>query len=235
MMTLRFSPRVDERVKQWRLRRKGESGTITLKACARPELTMPKQVDHDRRRAEIIEATWRLIAERGIDGTTMRAISTTLGMANGALKHYFPDKNAILRAAFTHVFDNTNARIAARLDGATGLAALRIFCCEAVPAEDTTLLEARVVIPFWQHALADTDLESVFVEAMTVWREQIRQLLTQARADGSVRTAKPDEVITEQLLAILSGVQALGTLTPAVTTPAMLHRMIEAFLDDLTR
>ncbi|MFC7344380.1 TetR/AcrR family transcriptional regulator [Saccharopolyspora griseoalba] len=194
---------------------------------------MPKQVDHDRRRTEIVEATWRLIAERGIDGTTMRAIATTLGMANGALKHYFPDKNAILRAAFTHVFDNTNARIAERLGEATGLAALRAFCREAVPAEDLTRLEARVVIPFWQHALTDPELESVFAEAMSVWREQIRHLLAQARADGSVRTGEPDELITEQLLAMLNGVQALGTLTSA-TTPEMLHRMIDAFLDGLT-
>ncbi|GAA5167807.1 MULTISPECIES: TetR/AcrR family transcriptional regulator [Amycolatopsis] len=196
---------------------------------------MPKQVDHDRRRAEIAEATWRLIAERGIDGTTMRAISAALGMAHGALKHYFPDKNSIIRTAFTHVFDSTNTRIRERLGDATGLAALRIFCLEAVPVEEVTILEARVVLPFWQRALADAELESVFVDAMSVWREQILRFLRQGRADGSVRTMTDDEVVTEQLLALLNGAQVLGTLTPRAATPKRQHQMIDAFLDGLRR
>jgi AcrR family transcriptional regulator len=33
---------------------------------------MPKLVDHEARRKEIVEATWRLIASKGPDGLTMR-------------------------------------------------------------------------------------------------------------------------------------------------------------------
>ena len=194
---------------------------------------MPKQVDHDRRRAEIAEATWRLIAERGIDATTMRAICDALGMAHGALKHYFPDKNAIIRTAFTHVFERTNVRISHRLGQAAGLSALRIFCLEVVPVEDVTLLEARVVIPFWQRTLADSDLEPVFAEAMDVWRRQILRFLQQGRADGSIRTAAADEAVAEQLLATLNGAQVLGALTPRTTTPALQRQMVEAFLQTL--
>jgi AcrR family transcriptional regulator len=194
---------------------------------------VPKQVDHDERRALIAEATWRLIAERGIDAATMREISASIGMANGALKHYYPDKNAIVRTAFTHVFEATNARIRARLGDATGLAGLRVFCLEVMPVEDVTRLEARVVLSFWQRALADAELGAVYVEAMAVWREQIRDFLQAGRAEGSVTTDAPDDVLVEQLLAMLNGLQALALLDNDAATPELQRRMIDAFLDGL--
>ncbi|GLY64870.1 TetR/AcrR family transcriptional regulator [Amycolatopsis taiwanensis] len=195
---------------------------------------MPKQVDHDQRRTEIATAAWQLIAEHGVDAATMRAISDSMGMANGALKHYFPNKNAIIRTAFTRIFDNTNARISARLGDATGLDGLRIFCQEVMPAEEVTKLEARVVLPFWQRALADADLESVYRGAMDVWRKQIRKFLRAGRAAGTIRTPVSDKVIVEQLLAILNGVQTLALLTPETTTPRLQRQMIDVFLNGLT-
>jgi DNA-binding MarR family transcriptional regulator/DNA-binding transcriptional regulator YbjK len=194
---------------------------------------VPKQIDHDRRRAQIAEATWRLIAKRGIEAATMREITAALGMAHGALKHYFPDKNAIVKAAFTHVFEATNTRIAARLGAATGLAGLRVFCREVLPADEVTELEARVVIPFWQRALADAELESVFASAMAQWRERVAGFLRVGREDGSVTSPVADEVLVEQLLTMLNGMQVHALLTPKVTTARLQWRMVEAFIESL--
>lgn len=196
---------------------------------------MPKKVDHQQRRAEIADTTWRLIAERGIDATTMRAITDALGMANGALKHYFPDKNALVKTAFVRVFDNTNTRIQRRLAGLTGLAALRVFCQEVMPAEDVTELEARVVLPFWQRALADAQLEEVWVEAMAQWRQQLRRLLAEGREEGTIRTPITDDALVEQLLAMLNGAQVLAVLGPDETTRETQQAMISTYLDSLGR
>ena len=194
---------------------------------------MPKQIDHDRRRAEIAEATWRLIAKRGLEAATLREITAALGMAHGALKHYFPDKNAIVKAAFTHVFEATNARISRRLGEATGLAGLRVFCHEVVPADEVTELEARVVLPFWQRALADAELASVFVSAMAEWRARMAGFLRAGREDGSVVSPVADEVLVEQLLAMLNGLQVHALLTPEVTTPGLQRQVVDAFVDGL--
>jgi AcrR family transcriptional regulator len=194
---------------------------------------LPRLVDHDVRRAEIIAATWRLIADRGIDATTLREIAREMGMANGALTHYFPDKNAIILAAFEYVFQATNDRIEARLGDATGLEALRVFCREVTPAEDVTLMEARVVIPFWQRALTDARMEAVFADTMAQWRRVVEGFLARARADGDVRTAVPDNVLAEQLLAMLVGLQILATLTSGTTTAALQASMLDSFLANL--
>src|SRR5882757_5398898 len=110
---------------------------------------MPKIVDHDARRREIIEAVWALIARRGLDAVTMRDLAAEAGYANGALAGYFRNKDEILLAAFQHAFESTNVRARRSIGDATGLPALRLLCLEIMPLDEVRLMEARVVIAFW--------------------------------------------------------------------------------------
>ncbi|NKX50543.1 TetR family transcriptional regulator, partial [Arthrobacter deserti] len=97
---------------------------------------MPKIVDHDQRRGELVNATWRIIARGGMEGATMREIAAEAGFANGALKPYFPPKDDLLTFAFGHVFNQTNRRMAAATAGLEGLAALRAYCHEILPLDE---------------------------------------------------------------------------------------------------
>ena len=60
---------------------------------------MPKIVDWDARRDEILAATWRVIARDGIARATIRAIAREAGCSRGILAHYFDDKADILGSA----------------------------------------------------------------------------------------------------------------------------------------
>ena len=60
---------------------------------------MPKIVDWDARRDEILSATWRVIARDGIARATIRAIAREAGCSRGILAHYFDDKADILGSA----------------------------------------------------------------------------------------------------------------------------------------
>src|SRR6476661_5623189 len=111
---------------------------------------VPKIVDHDERRLELVDATWRIIARQGLESATMREIATEAGFANGALKPYFPTKDTLLEFAFSHVFNRTNLRIAEVTAGRTGLDALRAFCLEVLPLDDERVTEARIAVPFSQ-------------------------------------------------------------------------------------
>lgn len=61
---------------------------------------MPKIVDHDRQRELLLDACFRLFAEEGYEGTTMRRIAREAGVSTGTLYHYFPDKRALLSGLF---------------------------------------------------------------------------------------------------------------------------------------
>ena len=60
---------------------------------------MPKIVDWDARRDEILSATWRVIARDGIAKATIRAIAREAKCSPGILAHYFDDKAYILGSA----------------------------------------------------------------------------------------------------------------------------------------
>ncbi|MGH2929388.1 MAG: TetR/AcrR family transcriptional regulator [Solirubrobacteraceae bacterium] len=53
---------------------------------------------YDRRREEVIQQAARTFARRGYDQTAMQELAASMGLATGALYHYFGGKEQLLRA-----------------------------------------------------------------------------------------------------------------------------------------
>lgn len=174
---------------------------------------MPKIVDHDQRRLELVDATWRIIARHGIEGATMRDIALEAGFSNGALKPYFPTKDDLLTFAFRHVFNRTNQRIALTTFNRTGLPAIRAIGLEVLPVDEEKISEARIVIAFWQKAVTDEHKAAIHQESMKQWRFALMRHLAEARRMGTVTTGVKDPVITEQLMNVFLGAQVTAALT----------------------
>lgn len=191
---------------------------------------MPKIVDHDERRLELVDATWRIIARLGIEGATMREIALEAGFANGALKPYFPTKDMLLTFAFRHVFNRTNERIAEVTAGKAGIEALRAFCVEVLPLDSERVNEARIVVPFWQKAINDPEKAAIHRESMDQWHAAIVAHLAQARTRGDVRAAVDDSAVAGHLLNMLLGAQIAAALTPDGQADPGLNDQLEAFL-----
>ncbi|RAN76099.1 TetR family transcriptional regulator [Bacillus sp. SRB_336] len=191
---------------------------------------MPKIVDHDQRRLELVDATWRIIARHGIEGATMREIALEAGFANGALKPYFPTKDDLITFAFGHVFNRTNQRIAGTSAGKEGLEALRGFCQEVLPLDEDRINEARIVIPFWQKALTDPAKAELHETSMNQWRLALAKHLRQARDRGEVTAAVGDEDIVNQLMSMLLGAQIVAAMSPGAHLPAQLDAALDAYL-----
>ncbi|WP_347108602.1 TetR/AcrR family transcriptional regulator [Paenarthrobacter sp. S56] len=195
---------------------------------------MPKIVDHDQRRLELVDATWRIIARLGIEGATMREIAEEAGFANGALKPYFPTKDLLLTSAFGHVFNRTNQRIALVTEGLSGLAALRAFCTEVLPLDEERVNEARIVIPFWQKALNDADMAALHSESMSQWHDTIAAHTSAARRAGEVSTPLEDAAVADHLLNMMLGAQIVAALSPAEHFSQDLEGQLDNYLALLT-
>ncbi|MET1034855.1 MAG: TetR/AcrR family transcriptional regulator [Arthrobacter sp.] len=191
---------------------------------------MPKIVDHDQRRAELVDATWRIIARHGLDGATLREVAAEAGFANGALKPYFPTKSDLIQAAFGHVFERTNRRVAEGTDGLAGLAALRAFAREVLPLDDERLAEARAVMPFWQMAVNDPRMLSANAEAMERWRRDMLRWLAEAAAAGELRGGIDTGSAAEGLLTFLLGAQVVAVLDPGHNGPGALVAQLDSHL-----
>lgn len=191
---------------------------------------MQKTVDHDQRRAEIVLATWRIIARRGLAGATMRQIAHEAGFANGALKPYFPTKAELLRATYEHVFARTNARIQARVESLRGIDALGAFCAEILPLDAERLDEARVVLEFWSAATKDPVARAMFEESNAEWKRWMLERCAQIDSNRSWETE------VDALLTFVLGAQIPAVLTPSVNgtagaLAAQLAVQLESFAD----
>lgn len=191
---------------------------------------MPKIVDHERRRTEIVQTTWRVIARRGLDGATLREVAAEAGYANGALKPYFPAKSDLLEATFRHVFSRTNARSSAATQELDGFAALRAFCLEVLPLDADRLDEARVVIAFWQQALSDPAQARVNETAMAQWRAGIRGWLEEALGQADPGRGQTTDAAAEALLNFLLGAQVAAVFDPRFNSADQLVAQLDGQL-----
>ncbi|TWH27610.1 TetR family transcriptional regulator [Bacillus subtilis J22] len=106
---------------------------------------MPKQIDHEKRRKQIAEATWRVILERGMEGASARNIAKEAGLSLGALRHYFSTQDELLAFAMKLVQEKVTARIKdiAVRDLLPKKKVLQILL-EMVPTNEETIREMEV-------------------------------------------------------------------------------------------
>lgn len=192
---------------------------------------MPKIVDHNQRRRELVEATWQVIARRGLSGATMREIAQEAGYANGALKPYFPTKADLLEATYNHVFELTEARIDRATQGLRGLAFLRSLCLEILPVSAYLRDEARIVVSFWEAAARDSDRSQLVAKATDRWRDRILRALEEAGSDGDLRPDLNAGSIAGVMLGFLQGSQVTAVMDPAGFSPENLRDHLEGYLD----
>ncbi|PIG94063.1 TetR/AcrR family transcriptional regulator [Gloeocapsopsis sp. IPPAS B-1203] len=73
---------------------------------------MPKIVDHDQYRKELLTKCFDLFATKGYASVTMRQIAQEIGVSTGTLYHYFPSKQAL----FWQLYDEFNERDTASMN-----------------------------------------------------------------------------------------------------------------------
>ena len=156
--------------------------------------------DFTKRQTQIIQASVAIIAEKGIQGLTMKNISAAIGISEPAIYRHFSSKNEILSGIIKLMRMNTNdnsqvnkielspmQRLELSLRNRTAafinnpaLAAI-IFSEEIFISDNKLSLEIRKIMK---------DRQAMFVE-----------LLTKGQAIGEVR----DDIAVEQLATMIIG------------------------------
>ncbi|MCF6470342.1 TetR family transcriptional regulator [Nonomuraea sp. MG754425] len=194
---------------------------------------MPKIVDHDERRREVLSAAGRVIVRDGIDAATTRAIAKEAGYSNGVLAHYFADKDDILLSALSQSHQRIRARLTDKVAGATSLAALREVLLDNLPLDDERAAETRLEVSFWSRSLASDRLAEVQRAEAGELRAAVRELLARARGAGELRTSDDLDDLAEELLALVDGLSLHLLLYPGRLTRADAERIMRRTIDRL--
>jgi AcrR family transcriptional regulator len=194
---------------------------------------MPKVVDADARRREILESTWRVIAREGLGAATMRRIAEAAGCTTGLVTHYFKTKGEILIAALREVHEAAGRRMRARIEGRSGLSALESVLHEALPLDGQRVEEWRVWLTFWGQALSSRALITEQRRRYEEWRRLVRGLLLQARREGELDPKADVERCADETLALVDGLGIQAVFEADRLTPARLRALIREHVRQL--
>jgi AcrR family transcriptional regulator len=195
---------------------------------------VPKIVDHDVRREELVEAAWRVIARAGMVGATMREIAREAGVSTGILAHYFADKEDLLGFALRLSHRRIYERFHARTQGLVGLAALRVIMLEALPLDQERLLEAQIEMNFLSLAVGDRSLRDLQNREFERFWDALHHRVSEAQTLGEISTTVDADRITHQLIILVEGISLEAVLYPARVSPDRQLKILEHFLAQLT-
>ncbi|MBC9943088.1 TetR/AcrR family transcriptional regulator [Leucobacter sp. cx-328] len=191
---------------------------------------MPKIIDHDKRREDIIDVAWQLIVEGGIEAATMREIATRAGFANGALKHYFSGKDAIIEGAYARSLGSLQKRLEGHVRGKRGIEALETAMRYTLPVDEESTTTARVLLSYWERCAFSSELEQGYGHYLSDWKTGYREFLRQGREDGDIVTTKSDEQIVSEIILLNIGAAVVRVVSPEHLSTQMLEDQVTDFV-----
>lgn len=191
---------------------------------------MPKLIDHDSRREEIAEATWRVIHAEGISGVSIRTVAAEAGISTGSVRHVFPSKTDLLVHATELVGRRARARIQRHLDEPDPRRLLLSVVEELLPLDAQRRAEMEVTVALIAEAPGNDRVRQVRDESYETVREVCRRLVARLHRDGLTAPALDVEAAATALHAVVDGLalhllinpdpgfrqQALGVIETAV-------------------
>lgn len=191
---------------------------------------MPKVVDHAERRRAIVDACLRLVARDGLAHTTTREIAREAGVSHGIIAHYFESKQDILRAALQQSYENVAERIARRVAGLDGAAALREALLESLPEDDESRAGEQIELAFWSYSLGEETLATERWQSYAIWRDHLERFANQARVRGEMPAVHEPGVVVDALIALVDGLGAQAVLYPDRLTINRLRTALDSVL-----
>jgi AcrR family transcriptional regulator len=194
---------------------------------------MPKEVDHEERREELLEAAWQVIARDGLEGTTIRSIAKETGWSTGVLSHYFADKDDIIGSALRLAYERIATRWDEKLDGLTGIRALYELVLDNLPLDEERELETRLLMIYWSLVIRGDDRTPHPWRRGPLLIDLLAKLVRDGQEAGEIRGEEPPEDIAERLLGLIDGFSLHALLNPERLTRDRQARLLGQEFDRL--
>jgi AcrR family transcriptional regulator len=192
---------------------------------------VPKAVDHDVRRAELVAATAKVIAGEGISAATMRRIAEAAGCTTGRVTHYFTSKDEMLLTTLQEVHHRVGDRMLGHLRNGEPVGALRSVLLEALPLDEARRLEWRVWLAFFGYRAANHALQVEQERRYRGWRTLLERLV-----GGTATAWSVDErnAMVDLIIATIEGLGTQAVLDPAKFSPPRVLRVVDLLVETAT-
>ena len=175
----------------------------------------------EKRRQELVEAAFNLIAENGFEGLRTRDVADEVGVNIATLHYYFPTKESLIRGVVEYAmarFRSTLAPHGSPSDQLRNyLRAVRKLLAEE-PALGSVMGELAV------RSARDKSIAAIMTEMYDVWHVTTRGLLRRAVKEGHLRPELDSDGTAALIVATLTAM-TLPTMTGAPRTDQALRQL----------
>ena len=198
---------------------------------------MPRLVDHDARKRELLDASLALVASEGIEAATLRRLARAADCTTGAITYYFEGRDALLVAMLRRAHQTTGARmLRAAGRGASTRDRLWAVLMEALPLDPERLAEWRVWLAFWGAAAGNPALVEENLARYAEWRALLQTLvrdLAGTQADLPLRVDALMGLIDGfgLQIALSKGLQSEGAVALRQSAERVLKAQVDALMD----
>jgi AcrR family transcriptional regulator len=169
-----------------------------------PEATAPELAG---RRRQIVEAVWRIAAERGLQMATIREVAAEADLTPRVVQYHFTDKHDLLVTALQTLHrDNehrSRQRLAALRDASDPRVLLRASLEELLPLDEQRRTSLRVMTAYYAWSLTDPALAAVFLHGEHPLEDLVAALITAAGARPMIDPAQEANLL-------VGGISGLG-------------------------
>lgn len=201
---------------------------------------MPKIVDAEARRQEVVQAVFRIIASDGLERASLREVADEAGLAVGSVRHYFASSDELLVFSFGSVID----RIAGRLESALTSVedalpessgqhqAVLNLLGQFLPLDEELAVDACVWMAF-RHAARIKPVLAAEAERSHRTVAAVVGRLIMALSPGEADAQQTLVTEAERLLATMDGLCMHALLQPEWMTAEMCTDVLTAHLSSL--
>lgn len=194
---------------------------------------MPRLIDHNQRREQLAEATWRVILRDGVGGASVRTVAAEAGRSTGSLRHVFGSQSELLVFALQLVIDRATQRVAAMPQLPTAVATVEAVAAELLPLDHERRAEMEVYLALFAAANANVELRAPRDTAHRAVRDACRWMID--RLDNGTDLAPEAERALEatRLHALIDGLAAHLVYEPADADPEWARRVLVGHIRSL--
>ena len=173
---------------------------------------MPRVVEHEERRREVVRVATDLVVKRGRGALTVRNVAEGMGCSTMVVSHYFADMRDLLHATYTAAAN----RARERLDGvvAADPLDLQAFMEALLPLDAERRADWAIWFAFWTEALTDARLRADQRGRARTTTARIAAVLRARIAAGVAPSHIDVDAIALRLGALIPGIAAQAAFDP---------------------
>lgn len=194
---------------------------------------MPKIVDADQRRAEILAALWRVVDRDGASAVSVRSIAREGGWSKSNIGHYFPTQGALLALAMEQAVATVTERILAldllQCDVDTAIKALATI----VPDTPQRRRQASIWLAALNQSASDESVHNAVHDLNTTVRDGIGVILRALQNQRLLASEVDVDEASRLLHTVIDGLSLHVLTDSAMTKRPAVRRTIALALEPM--